>query len=86
MPIPYAIDPTLHGGPPAPPVLDDGFHPPQRNRAATHPVEPEAPEPGVPGAPEPAPPNPSHLPVAPEFAPEWRPVEPEDPGTRAPLP
>ncbi len=84
MPIPYTVDPSLHGGPPRPPVLDDGFHPPPRQDAATHPVEPEPPGPG---APEPAPaPAPSALPVEPEFAPEWRPVEPEDPGTRAPLP
>ena len=83
MPIPYAIDPSLHGGPPAPSVLEDGFRPPLRHDASTHPVEPEPPEPGMP---EPIAPNPSHLPVEPEFAPEWRPVEPEDPGTRAPLP
>lgn len=78
MPIPYAVDPTLHGGPPAPTELGDGFRPPPRPKAATHPVEPEAPEPVEP--------NPSHLPVEPEFAPEWRPVKPEDPGTRPPLP
>ncbi|MEY2801294.1 MAG: hypothetical protein RL513_879 [Pseudomonadota bacterium] len=83
MPIPYAIDPSLHSGPPASPVLDDGFHPPARQNLATHPVEPEAPQPG---APEPEQPNPSHLPVEPEFAPEWRPAEPEDPGTHPPLP
>jgi hypothetical protein len=36
--------------------------------AATHPFEPEAPEPD--GA-EPVAPNPSHLPVEPQFAPDW---------------
>ncbi|MEY4712570.1 MAG: hypothetical protein RIS88_2020 [Pseudomonadota bacterium] len=83
MPIPYAIDPTLHSGPPAPQVFNDGFHPPPRQDAATHPVEPEPPESGPA---DPVPPNPSHLPVEPEFAPDWRPAEPEDPGTRPPLP
>jgi len=57
-------------------------------RMATHPVEPEAAEPGQPAHPHSQSPQPntSRLPVEPEFAPEWRPVEPEDPGTRAPLP
>ena len=27
--IPYEIDPSLHGGEPAPAVLDDGFSPPR---------------------------------------------------------
>jgi hypothetical protein len=43
---------------------------------STHPVEPE--EPLTPGN-EPAAPNPSHLPVEPEFGPMPAPVEPEDP-------
>ncbi len=54
-----------------------------RRGAATHPVEPEAPEPD--GA-EPVAPNPSHLPIEPEFAPDWRPALPEAPGTKPPLP
>lgn len=51
-------------------------------RAATLPHEPEPPAP----VPEEAEPNTSRLPVEPEFAPEWKPAEPEDPGTRPPLP
>lgn len=46
---------------------------------ATHPVEPE-PEPGD----EDGAPNPSHLPVEPEFAPVLPPVEPEEPGGKPP--
>lgn len=86
MPIPYALDPSLHAGPPAPRTLEDGFCPPEPDDPppisrdlATHPVEPETPEPGEP---EPAQPNTSRLPIEPEFAPEWRPAEPEDPGTK----
>jgi len=41
---------------------------------ATHPVDPEPPQPH----PEPAAPNPSHLPVEPEFDPAV-PVEPDQP-------
>jgi hypothetical protein len=46
---------------------------------ATHPVEPE-PEPGS----EPSVPNPSHLPVEPEFGPALPPAEPEDPRGKPP--
>lgn len=46
--------------------------------------------PGAPGPPQPEPneaePNTSRLPVEPEFAPEWMPSEPEDPGTTQQLP
>lgn len=43
---------------------------------ATHPVEPEDPmEPGT----NPGTPNPTRLPVEPEFGPVEPPVEPEDP-------
>lgn len=45
---------------------------------ATHPVEPE------PLVPDDAPPNPSHLPVEPEFGPVPEPVEPEDPRVKPP--
>lgn len=49
---------------------------------ATHPVEPEEPEPGTnPGAP-----NPTRLPVEPEFGPMEPPSEPEDPGGHRPSP
>jgi hypothetical protein len=85
MPIPYAIDPTLHSGPPPSRQLGDGFEAPPRQGAATHPVEPEDPPPGQPEPAEPHP-NPSRLPVEPEFEPQWRPVEPEVPGSRPPLP
>lgn len=46
------------------------------NAMATHPVEPEDPmEPGT----NPGTPNPTRLPVEPEFGPVQPPVEPEDP-------
>lgn len=45
--IPYQVDPSLHPAEPAPPQLDDGFSPPQRQAqgervpaAAARPVEP----------------------------------------------
>lgn len=46
---------------------------------ATHPVEPEP----LPPDREPTVPNPSHLPVEPEFGPQ-PPVEPEDPRGKPP--
>ncbi|MFD0667089.1 hypothetical protein ACT80S_05190 [Ramlibacter sp. MAHUQ-53] len=87
MPIPYAIDPSLHHGPPVCSGVGDGFSPPPRParggwRAATIPIEPEPPQP----MPDDAEPNTSRLPVEPEFAPEWRPAEPEDPGAKPRLP
>ena len=48
---------------------------------ATHPVEPEQPPEGG----EPAQPNPTHLPVEPEFGPMPVPTEPEDPRGRPPV-
>ena len=47
---------------------------------STHPVEPEPLPPGR----EPPVPNPSHLPVEPEFGPVPTPVEPEDPRGKPP--
>ena len=47
---------------------------------ATHPVESE---PGADG-PDPVAPNPTRLPVEPEFGPLLPPAEPEDPGVKAP--
>ncbi len=47
---------------------------------ATHPVEPDP----SPSNPEAETPNPSHLPVEPEFGPVLQPVEPEDPGVKPP--
>ncbi len=49
---------------------------------ATQPIEPDPPESG----PEEAEPNTSHLPVEPEFAPQWVPAEPEDPSAHRELP
>jgi hypothetical protein len=49
---------------------------------ATLPIEPDPPEPG----PQEAEPNTSRLPIEPEFAPEWVPAEPEDPGAKQQLP
>jgi len=71
--IPYEVDPSLHTGEPDEPRLDDGFSRPAA-AMATHPVEPEPPPPG----PEPGAPNPTHLPVEPEFAPAI-PNDAEDP-------
>ena len=51
-----------------------------RRIMATHPVEPESP----PEGPEPETPNPSHLPVEPDFGPVLPPAEPEDPGVKPP--
>lgn len=53
---------------------------------ATHPVEPSAPEPGQPPHhhPETPEPNPSRLPVEPEFADQWKLAEPDDPLARPP--
>lgn len=45
-----------------------------------HPVEPEQ----LPSEGEPAAPNPTHLPVEPEFGPMLPPAEPEDPGAKPP--
>jgi hypothetical protein len=47
---------------------------------ATHPVEPEPAHPDE----EPGQPNPTRLPVEPEFAPQLPPAEPEDPQGRPP--
>ncbi|GAC1604750.1 MAG: hypothetical protein NVS3B2_10570 [Ramlibacter sp.] len=47
---------------------------------AIHPVEPEQQTPSH----EPAAPNPTHLPVEPEFGPALPPEEPEQPGARPP--
>lgn len=47
---------------------------------ATHPVEPES-EPGS----EPSQPNPSHLPVEPDFGPVLPPAEPEEPTGKPPV-
>lgn len=51
--------------------------------ATSHPLEPGPPEPGPEDE---AQPNTSRLPVEPEFAPDWTPTEPEDPGTKQQLP
>ncbi|HSH88369.1 MAG TPA: stereocilin [Ramlibacter sp.] len=47
---------------------------------ATHPVEPEPPEPGS----ETGEPNPTRLPVEPEFGIALPPAEPEDPHAKPP--
>jgi hypothetical protein len=49
----------------------------------THPVEPED-EPHEPGGPTPGTPNPSRLPIEPEFGPALPPAEPEDPQGKPP--
>ena len=44
-----------------------------------HPVEPDSE-----GSPDESAPNPSQLPIQPEFGPVLEPVEPEDPGVKPP--
>jgi hypothetical protein len=46
----------------------------------THPVEPDA----LPSEGQSPAPNPTHLPVEPEFGPMLPPAEPEDPGVKPP--
>lgn len=48
---------------------------------ATHPVEPEPDA----DSPESAAPNPTHLPIEPEFGPALPPAEPEDPRGKPPV-
>ena len=50
---------------------------------ATHPVEPE-PLPEAPQHERQPQPNPTHLPVEPEFGPMLQPAQPEEPGAPAP--
>lgn len=76
-------DPTLRSGAPVPPQLDDGFSPPSMSNHSipTHPVEPE---PMSPEGDDDATPNPSQLPVQPEFGPMLPPGEPDEPGVTHP--
>lgn len=76
--IPYQVDPTLHAHRPVPESLDDGF---SRSMATTHPSEPQSPddEPADGGDP-----NPTRLPVQPEFGPLVPASEPEDPTVHKP--
>jgi hypothetical protein len=80
--IPHLFDAGLHARAPWTDRLHDGFpaHSAWRIAAATHPVEPEP----LPSDDEPAAPNPSHLPVEPEFGPLPPAAEPEDPFTKPP--
>ncbi|MDB5753315.1 MAG: hypothetical protein JWP65_3736 [Ramlibacter sp.] len=82
------IDPSLHNGAAPPKRLGDGFSPPPRchrntmhaHSTPTHPVEPEPMSPdGEDGTP-----NPTQLPIEPEFGPMLPPAEPEDPGVKRP--
>ncbi|MES2784459.1 MAG: hypothetical protein V4684_03280 [Pseudomonadota bacterium] len=77
--IPYALDPTLHAAPPQLCSLDDGYSPVLS--MATHPSEPDV---GPPGVEPDQQPNPTQLPVEPEFGIALPPAEPEDPGVTAP--
>lgn len=82
MSIPYDVDPSLHAREPQEPSLDDGFSRPDSLIAmATHPVEPE-PSGTEPGDGQP---NPTHLPVEPEFA-QPIPTDAEDPQPTHPAP
>jgi hypothetical protein len=79
---PADVDPSLCTGEPRLDRLDDGFSPPAMNASTpTHPVEPEpmSPEEGDDGTP-----NPTQLPVEPEFGPQLPPGEPDDPGVTHP--
>jgi hypothetical protein len=79
------IDPSLCAAEPLLETLDDGFtHPAlnaNTNRPPTHPVEPD---PFPPGTDTPVP-NPSQLPIEPEFGPALPQPEPEDPGVPKPV-
>jgi hypothetical protein len=71
-------------------MLDDGFSPPHHVRNQEPSTEmtihrPAQPDPS-PAQDEPGAPNPSQLPVEPEFGPELPPSEPEDPGAKPPHP
>lgn len=81
--IPAAIDPSLHTGASGLQRLDDGFSPPHRmttHSTPTHPVEPEPMSPDEGGGT----PNPTQLPIEPEFGQALPPAEPEDPGVPRP--
>ncbi len=77
--IPYEIDPSLYTSAPPLQFLQDGYSPVLS--MATHPSEPDVAPPGV--EPEQQP-NPTQLPIEPEFGIALPPAEPEDPGVRAP--
>ena len=75
------IDPSLCSSERLLESLDDGFSPPRYLSAApTHPVEPDpAPAKDAPS------PNPTQLPVEPEFGQALPPAEPEDPKVKPPV-
>lgn len=76
------IDPSLRTSEPLLESLDDGFSPPRFMHAhhpPTHPVEPDPPVSDDPS------PNPSQLPVEPEFGQALPPAEPEDPTVKPPV-
>jgi hypothetical protein len=74
------IDPSLCSSEPLLDSLDDGFSPPRcASTPPTHPVEPEPPATDTPS------PNPTQLPVEPEFGQALPPAEPENPTVKPPV-
>jgi hypothetical protein len=77
------IDPSLCTGEPLLDTLDDGFSPrlSMHSHAPTHPAEPD---PYPPATDNPSP-NPTQLPVEPEFGQALPQAEPEDPTVKPPV-
>lgn len=79
------IDPSLCAGEPLLESLDDGFSPPAlRMNAHPHTHHPVEPEPMTPGGDDAPAPNPTQLPIEPEFGQALPQAEPEDPGVPKP--
>jgi hypothetical protein len=74
------IDPSLRSSEPLLESLDDGFSP--RRCASTPPTHPVEPDPSTKDTPSP---NPTQLPVEPEFGQALPQAEPEDPTVKPPV-
>ena len=74
------IDPSLCNSEPLLDSLEDGFSPPSyASTPPTHPVEPDPPTTDTPS------PNPTQLPVEPEFGQALPQAEPENPTVKPPV-
>ena len=78
------IDPSLLTAGPLLDTLDDGYSPPMLRAASSTPTHPVEPDPYPPASDTPSP-NPSQLPVEPEFGQALPPAEPEDPTVKPPV-